>query len=75
MMVIQAYMESNPDLLTNLLTAVAGVMCWVALAELLPEAVSTGCWAAIASGFVSGIIIMVLTHWVMDSAVESIPRR
>jgi len=75
MLVIQAYVNSTPNLLTNLLTAVAGVMCWVALAELLPEAVSTGCWGAIASGFVSGIIIMVVTHWVMENAVESIPRR
>lgn len=71
MLLIQAYLSVTPHLLVTLLTAVAGVMCYVALAELLPEAISTRCWPAIVGGFVAGVVIMVLTHWVMDSMAES----
>lgn len=71
MLLIQAYLSVTPHLLFTLLTAVAGVMCYVALAELLPEAISTRCWPAIVGGFVAGVVIMVLTHWVMDSMAES----
>jgi len=72
MLLIQSYLASTPNLLVNLLTAVAGVMCYVALAELLPEAVSTHCWSAIVSGFAVGVVVMVLTHWVIDSASEAV---
>jgi ZIP family zinc transporter len=71
MMLIQAYLLSTPDLLVHLLTAVAGIMCYVALAELLPEAVSTRCWLSIVLGFAAGILIMVLTHWVIESSIDS----
>jgi len=70
-LLIQAYLTSTPNLLVNLLTAVAGVMCYVALAELLPEAISTRCWPSIAAGLVAGVLVMVLTHWVIDSASEA----
>lgn len=70
MMLIQAYLTSTPDLLVHLLTAVAGVMCYVALAELLPEAISTRCWLPIAAGFAVGVIIMVLTHWVLEASMD-----
>lgn len=69
MLVLQSYM-STPGLLDTLLTAVAGVMCYVALAELLPEAVSTRCWGSIGFGFSSGVAVMVLTHLVMDAAID-----
>lgn len=72
MLLVKAYLTSTPDLLTHLLTAVAGVMCYVALAELLPEAISTRCWPSIIMGFIAGVAVMVLTHWVMTGlpAVE-----
>lgn len=70
-LLIQAYLTSTPNLLVNLLTAVAGVMCYVALAELLPEAISTQCWPSIASGLVAGVLIMVVTHWVIDAASDA----
>lgn len=69
MWVLQAH-TSTPGLLDTLLTAVAGVMCYVAMAELLPEALSTRCWGSICCGFCSGVAVMVLTHMVMDSAID-----
>jgi len=62
---------ATPALLDGLLTAVAGVMCYVALAELLPEAVETRCWASICLGFLSGAAVMVLTHHILDMAFET----
>jgi ZIP family zinc transporter len=70
MVLIKAYLTFSHELLHNLLTGVAGVMCYVALAELLPEAISTRCWSSIVSGFITGVAVMVLTHWVMDE-IES----
>jgi len=71
MMLIRAYVTLTPELLNSLLTVVAGVMCYVALVELLPEAISTRCWPAIISGFIVGVVVMVLTHLAIESASEA----
>jgi ZIP family zinc transporter len=50
------------QLLTILLCFVAGVMCTVALVELLPEACRESCYMEAGIGFVLGAMIMVGTH-------------
>mmetsp|Transcript_104975 Transcript_104975/g.185899 ORF Transcript_104975/g.185899 Transcript_104975/m.185899 type:complete len:307 (+) Transcript_104975:146-1066(+) len=69
LLLLQAYL--TPIIVHHLLTAVAGIMLYIAAAELMPEAASTKCWFTIVLGFVLGVIVMVLTHWVIDSAIES----
>merc|ERR1712194_466345 len=58
--VLRAFVTEQ--LVRDLLAMVAGVMCYLALGELLPEAARTGCWGAVAAGFSSGALVMVLTH-------------
>jgi len=50
------------QLLTILLCFVAGVMCTVAVLELLPEACRESCYLEAGCGFVLGAMIMVGTH-------------
>lgn len=69
LLLLQAYL--TPMVVNHLLTAVAGIMLYIAAAELMPEAASTKCWITITLGFALGVIVMVLTHWVIDSAIES----
>lgn len=71
MLLLQAYLSSNPHLLHHLYIAVAGIMCYVAVMELIPEAVSTRCWTAIGAGFVSGVLALVLTRGAIDFAMEA----
>lgn len=56
----------TPQLIQALLTVVAGIMCYVALAELLPEAVSKHEAAWTACGFITGIAVMVATHEALE---------
>lgn len=56
----------TPRLIQALLTVVAGIMCYVALAELLPEAVSKHEHAWTVCGFITGIAVMVATHEALE---------
>jgi len=71
MLLLQAYLASHPHLLHHLYIAVAGIMCYVAVMELIPEAVSTRCWTAIGTGFVAGVLALVLTRGAIDYAMEN----
>jgi len=59
------------ELVSQLLVSVAGVMCCIALSELIPEACSTRCWKTSAAGFSVGILVMHLTHRAIELASES----
>lgn len=49
-----------------LVAAVAGVMLYISVAELLPEALSTRRWLCGALGFVTGVVVIVITSVVID---------
>jgi len=67
LLLLQAYV--TPELMQSLLAIVAGVMSYIAVVELLPEALATRCYVWAVCGFLLGIVVMVLTHMVLDSAV------
>lgn len=67
---LQAYLASTPNLLHHLYVAVAGIMCYVALAELMPEAIATRCWMPIIVGFLLGVVVMLATRWFLDFAID-----
>lgn len=54
------------EILDNVLASVAGVMCTIALAELMPEAAATGCWRSSVVGFAMGAATMWITHQVLS---------
>lgn len=56
------------QLVHDLLVLVAGVMCYLAFGELLPEALRTHCWWSVAGGFFAGVCVMVLTHEILEHA-------
>lgn len=60
----------TPALLNDLLTLVAGVMCYIAVFELIPEAYSTRQWLWLVAGFVTGIAVMVGTHLALEYVFE-----
>lgn len=64
--ILRAYL--TPGLIEGLLTVVAGVMCYIAAAELLPEAISTQCWASAGAGLLIGFALMVAAHEAFDHA-------
>lgn len=61
----------TPTLLNDLLTIVAGVMFYIAVAELIPAAFGTGQWLWMLAGFVSGVLVMVGTHMGIEYAMEN----
>ena len=50
----------NPSFLNGLMILIAGVMIWVSLAELWPEALEFGKRRAAARGMAGGILLMTL---------------
>jgi len=56
------------SLIDDLMVSVAGIMFCIALAELLPEAAATKCWRCSICGFLCGMLVMYLTHQVIDHA-------
>jgi len=58
--------QVTQQLIDDLLVAVAGVMCCIALAELIPEAVSTKRWGWASAGLLLGLLVMYVTHLVLD---------
>eukprot|EP00746_Dinoflagellata_sp_MGD_P006841 gnl/MRDRNA2_/MRDRNA2_113491_c0_seq1.p1 gnl/MRDRNA2_/MRDRNA2_113491_c0~~gnl/MRDRNA2_/MRDRNA2_113491_c0_seq1.p1 ORF type:complete len:358 (+),score=54.81 gnl/MRDRNA2_/MRDRNA2_113491_c0_seq1:152-1225(+) len=59
-------------LIEDLLVFVAGIMCYIAFFELLPESVHGGgiLYAVASLGVVSGAAIMILTHMLLDEAMH-----
>lgn len=59
-------------LIEDLLVFVAGIMCYIAFFELLPESVHGGgfLYAVSCLGVVSGAAIMVLTHMLLEEAMH-----
>lgn len=60
------YPYLTPSLIEHLLILVAGVMCYVAVFELLPEAASTGKWVMMGLGLLVGAAVMVATHMYLE---------
>jgi len=67
-LLLQRYL--TPGLLNDLLTLVAGVMCYIAVFELIPEAYSTREWLWMVFGFMCGVIVMVGTHLILEYAIS-----
>jgi zinc transporter ZupT len=57
--------QGTPQALILMLTAVAGVMCYVAVMEIFPEVIATKEWFAIVTGFVLSMGLYFLTMEVM----------
>mmetsp|Transcript_126535 Transcript_126535/g.369743 ORF Transcript_126535/g.369743 Transcript_126535/m.369743 type:complete len:347 (-) Transcript_126535:109-1149(-) len=67
-LVFRNFLTSN--VVECLVAGVAGVMLYISLAELLPEAVSSGRWLWVGLGFVSGIVVIVITTLAIDKSFE-----
>eukprot|EP00929_Paragymnodinium_shiwhaense_P104280 TRINITY_DN6855_c0_g1_i1.p1 TRINITY_DN6855_c0_g1~~TRINITY_DN6855_c0_g1_i1.p1 ORF type:complete len:353 (-),score=67.87 TRINITY_DN6855_c0_g1_i1:111-1169(-) len=66
-LVLRSYI--TPEMMQGLLAIVAGVMCYIAVVELMPEAMSTGCYSCVVIGFMLGVVLMLVTHIVLDTAI------
>lgn len=68
--------QGTPQALILMLTAVAGVMCYVAVIEIFPEVIATKEWFAIVTGFVLSMGLYFLTmevmkHYMTDGGTAS----
>jgi len=68
--------QGTPQALILMLTAVAGVMCYVAVFEIFPEVIATKEWFAIVTGFVLSMGLYFLTmevmkHYMTDGGTAS----
>jgi len=65
--VLLFHAHATQPLIHSMLVVVAGIMCYIALFELVPEALATKCFWPAGAGVLSGIIVMVLTHHALET--------